>query len=559
MFFRILNSIMSSNFLSNRIFIGIIVAVIIFAGFAGFEVLHSPQTKNIPTPTGIPTFLNVTPSGSFIVNNTTYLPSSITVQGEATNNTGNASYVMLSAYLQIWAMANIGNLNITTPYVVSGNDLNPVLQAWIGPSGNGIGNTSPDFINVAIEWQHFLSVTNQVESEPSMSVAVTYMFSYNATSNVLIQYNGYFPFNPFSYFANMTNITISEHPDLRGSPRMFIPIDQQSGSPSYVPDGFPCQGTLYGWVLKEQNSTYNVRIPLLFDNDTSTTQIISTEVSLGAFDNYIHFSAMKGYENNGSYSYIMGTTGTWNPYNIFTPQLMTLYPSSVNGTRSFGYIYVVGNMTLYRYQFAYRDCGSTIWRYYNDYYTTVEVDSINVQNGRFVSGFQYDGYNGSSPYSNLSAQKTLGFFNYSTPLQEGPLLPSQELQWSEIMDNLGTSYQNLDGTINGLIDLGLAYIGAIVAIGVAADWWPSGGWADTAAAVLAIAGFSTAALSFFLGGVVTAKSGVVVYGAAIENVGTTSGQNGNSVLTNLYRFSTSISISGTNFNLPTMWVFNPEA
>ena len=84
MFFRILDSFMSSKILSHRIFIGIVVAVIILAGFAGFEVLHPPQSKNVPTPTVIPTFLNITPSGSFIVNNTTYLPSSITVQGEVT-------------------------------------------------------------------------------------------------------------------------------------------------------------------------------------------------------------------------------------------------------------------------------------------------------------------------------------------------------------------------------------------------------------------------------------------------------------------------------------------
>lgn len=527
----------------------LIVAAVAIASFSGYVYFNRRSTGvktpvNSPTP-GYPAVFNATPASSTILNNTTYL---------------NGNQALLSSYVQLWAATNIGNANITWPYTDSAVNESTIFAAESGPSGVANGNVSLSFANVLSKWQHFLTETNQQKSEPSLAVAVSYTFYYNTSYDEQYSYNGFIPYNPFSFNLSRP-LTFDSHPNLTGYPHQYIPAAAaasavSTANPAHLPG---CTGYVYGWTLRDTNSTYNVQIPLAFDNDTSSTQLVTFAVALGIANAYVHFSAQKGYDNNNTYSFVLGTQGSWNPYNTVGGTSLTLYPASVNATRTLGYIYVIGNITADHYQRWKESCATGQKTWYNSYYTSIFIDSLNQHNGTFDIGSAYDGYNQSSPFSNQSAISTFGFFNYSNKLDEGNIAPQNQFNWSAVGNSLGTSYGNLWGTVNGLIGLGIAYIGALMTIGVAGGWIPGDGWAETAGAVLAITGFTSAVVSFFLSGVVTGSSSVIVYVGWVKNVGTTQGQNGNPVDLQLYQFTTQIAVSGTDYLLPTFWMFDNAA
>lgn len=522
--------------------LAIVVAVIVMiSGFAGFEYYSSSTGSG--SHSRFPGAFNVTPAFSTVRNNTTYF---------------NGSQQLVSGTLQLWAQEDIGNQNVTSMYITSTmQNTKPVLQTTIGPSGKGTGFISTTFAGIIGEWRHFLNVSHQQKSETSLLVAINYFFTYNGTCLENYQYNGFVPFSPFS--VNLSSVFIfNDHPDLNGYPHRLISIPTQPLVYSGIsPDHFPgCVGDNYFWTLKGSNTSYNARIPLDFVNDTSSTQQEITSVTLGLSIGTTSFSAMKGYNESSSYTYILGTQGSWNPNDVVGSEGLLLYPPSVNATDSFGYIYVVGNFTADRFQEYEINCNSGQKTFLNNYYTTIFIDSLNQHKGEFVMGHVYEGYNGSNVFSNASAAKTLGLHNYSTVMNEGNLSVGNQVNWGEVITSLGSQYNNLYGTINGFIGLGMALIGMIAAVGAADGYSPGSGWADTALAIVAITGFVSSIAAFFLAGVVSSSSSTFVYSADIQNSGTTTGANGSPVDIQVYRVSTAIDVASTAYQLPTLWVMN---
>ncbi len=544
--------------LSKKSLVAIVVTVVVISGFAGMMYFpHRAQQNTIAGPSGYPGEFNATPASAVTHNNTTVI---------------NGNQTLLEAYVQAWAAPHYWNPYSTGPRL-SQDNYSLVINQDIGSRGYSHMNVSFSFMGIVHAWMHFLNFSHQVGDMPSMSIAISYIFTYNASYNELILYNGFLPFNPFSIdFAH--NLSFNDHPDIMGSPHQLIPVNKSTMSSSsysqaygYTPDHLPrCTGYDYGWVLKLANSTSNSEIPLAFANDTSSTQRESIDVSLGSTQSSIHFSADEGYYSSSTVSYTLGTTGSWNTKDTTGNMQLVLLPPSLNKHQSFGYIYVIGNLTLQRYQEIRINCDNGQKTFLNSYFDTIFINSLNKHDGHFDMGYQYDGYIKNNAtvqnntlvdvYDNSSAINTLGLYSNTNNVREGSLAPGGVIQWGTIISSLGSSYKNLYGTLNGIIALGIAYTAAFLAIATVA-WFPGAGWAEAAAAILGVAALVSAAVSFFLGGVVTSQSGVFVFTGSYMNSGNASSVLGGSPV-DLYfhQFSTITNVGGTDYDLPTYWISN---
>ena len=150
--------------------------------------------------------------------------------------------------------------------------------------------------------------------------------------------------------------------------------------------------------------------------------------------------------------------------------------------------------------------------FHDIYETVIFISSINVRNGAFSTGLSYDGWDAYSPYTSPHA---LAAFNWTSVLvneAQYNISVQNQVSWSAIYDKISGDYNDINGTINGIVGLVISYLSIIVGVAAADGWSPASGWADIASDILSVTGLTSAVIVLMLNGVVTAKSSVVVFG-----------------------------------------------
>lgn len=522
-----------------KIIAAVIAVIIVTVSVLGFIVYYSSNISVKQNNTsGVPVEFNVTPV--FDTGSTVYTSYSL----NSSLNQGN----FIGAHVEAWPVIPPGIYGSGFKFIsTTSND--PVLNVTVNSTGAGNSYMKNPFRSYVYDWREFLNLSNQRGSETSLEFMVEYVFSYNLSYYRMYNYLGFIPLDVFSLNLS-SSFDLSLHPSLAGLQMQLIPVG------FFTPDRLPGGGggAQYFWELQHQNYSQNARIPMFFGNDSTSSEEITDSVTLGIANAYTNFSAFKGSDISSTVSYSLGTTGSWNSYNKVGGSGITLYPTSDIPTESFGYIYAVGNFTMSKYrQWEVPSNGGAAFPDGN-YYTTLSINSINVHKGNFVINSAFEYGNGSSLYSNGTAINTLGLFKYSADYGMGSMDFNTQKSWSEVIDSLGTSYSNLYGSINGLLSLGMAYMGALILAGTAGGWIPGDGWAQTAADIIAFTGFTSAVISFFTSGVVHSGSTTIVYFAYTKNSGFYNKANGNPVNVEVQQVTTPVKADSGNYELPILWL-----
>ncbi len=521
--------------------------MIVTSGFVLFEYQMRAPSRRSSKSNEIPTSINVLPDS--------------------------ATEPLSSAYVQLWAFDAPplpGNSE-----VVHLNSTQPVLQLLTNSSGVAEGYLPPSFLAIAGSWVHYFSATSQNDSETSFSIQITYQFEINSSAYRVVLYSDFIPYNPETVDASsVLNITL--HPNLADRP-YFISYDgtpysvsasgsmtpmisgNSSAAPSCISGGGGCNcNPVYAWDVWNSTSYDNMNLPIQFANDTGTAGAseITMSVTIGYSSVSTSFNAGEGYHSSTTLSsnYISSNGAYTSSPGILGSTGGPVYAPQTNKVESFAYNWINGNfaITNYREKEVYPCTGQHYWL--NNYETVPYISSLTVQNGAFVMGTAYWGYNASNPYTSPKAEAELGIDNALASSYSTTLSVSQEVQWNEIYNTVTGNYNNIQGMINGLLGLGLSYISFVVAVEAIDGWAPGSGWGDIASTVLAISGLVSAALAVILNGVVSSSSTVFVFSAYFKNTGLPgNAQSGNSMSLTDYAINDAISYEGNLYTFPVLY------
>ncbi|MEM3438111.1 MAG: hypothetical protein QW627_00300 [Thermoplasmata archaeon] len=363
--------------------------------------------------------------------------------------------------------------------------------------------------------------------------------------------------NPFNILKSLT-LNITDHPSLSNLPHFYVPVNNAVSLVNSVTSLGTNLHYLYVWYLIKSTTFHNGRIPLAFGNDTGGNALMDLSITLGS--GTTSFTGGRVYNINNTVSYYIDNNGTFNPNDVINSTGILLRPPSVNKIASAGYIYAVGNVTVDKYQEAYVNLATGVKEWLNNFYAHIYVSSINIANGRYVLGSAYDAYDPNCPYDNPTAIKQLGFLNNMTNTLEGNVTPGNEITWGAIYSSTSGDYNNLQGTINGIIGIGLGVIGLVTAVMKADGWSPASGWAEIGLKVLDITGLVSSVLGLVLSGVVRSKSSTIAFGGYAQNDGKVgSPSQGNPILIYAYVLKIDVNFNDHNYIFPVMWLTGKPA
>ncbi|MEM4051319.1 MAG: hypothetical protein QXJ10_01785 [Thermoplasmata archaeon] len=363
--------------------------------------------------------------------------------------------------------------------------------------------------------------------------------------------------NPFNILKSLT-LNITDHPSLSNLPHFYVPVNNAVSLVNSVTSLGTNLHYLYVWYLIKSTTFHNGRIPLAFGNDTGGNALMDLSITLGS--GTTSFTGGRVYNINNTVSYYIDNNGTFNPNDVFNITEILLYPPSINKAASAGYIYAVGNVTVDKYQEACVNLATGVKEWLNNFYAHIYVSSINIANGRYVLGSAYDAYDPNCPYDNPTAIKQLGFLNNMTNTLEGNVTPGNEITWGAIYSSTSGDYNNLQGTINGIIGIGLGVIGLVTAVMKADGWSPASGWAEIGLKVLDITGLVSSVLGLVLSGVVRSKSSTIAFGGYAQNDGKVgSPSQGNPILIYAYVLKIDVNFNDHNYIFPVMWLTGKPA
>ncbi|MEM0163449.1 MAG: hypothetical protein QXV94_02845 [Thermoplasmata archaeon] len=478
---------------------------------------------------------------------------------EVSPSASNSSSRIIQATIQIWGTPPPLNSTNNSFYVTQQSNVSPLLQVSTNSSGNTSGYFSTAFKQYLTEWINYLTKEKQFNEEIGLDLEITYVVTHNATYNEVVMAGNEIEINPFNILKSLT-LNIADHPSLSNLPHFYVPVNNAVSADNSVTPLGTSPPWLYVWYLNKSTTYHNGNIPLAFENDTDGNALSILSITLGTTSGTTSFTGGRGYNINNTVSYYIDNNGTFNPNDIINSTEILLYPPSVNKTASAGYIYAVGNVTVDKYQEAYVNAGAGVKEWLNNFYAHIYVSSINIANGRYVLGHAYDAYDPNCPYDNPTAIKQLGFLNNMTNTLEGNITPGNEVTWGAIYSSTSGDYNNLQGTINGIVGIGLAVIGFVTTVMAADGWAPGSGWANIGLAVLAVTGLVSSELGLVLSGVVTAKSSTVVFTGNAQNSGEVgSPSQGNPILFYAYVLKIDVNFNDHNYIFPVMWLTGKPA
>ncbi|MEM0354295.1 MAG: hypothetical protein QXW79_01800 [Thermoplasmata archaeon] len=476
---------------------------------------------------------------------------------EVSPSASNSSQRLIQATIQIWGTPPPSNSTNNSFYVTQQSNVSPFLQVSTNSSGNTSGYFSTAFKQYLIEWINYLTKEKQFNEEIGLDLEITYVVTHNATYNEVVMAGNEIEINPFNILKSLT-LNITDHPSLSNLPHFYVPVNNAVSLVNSVTSLGTNLHYLYVWYLIKSTTFHNGRIPLAFGNDTGGNALMDLSITLGS--GTTSFTGGRVYNINNTVSYYIDNNGTFNPNNVINSTGILLRPPSVNKIASAGYIYAVGNVTVDKYQEACVNLATGVKEWLNNFYAHIYVSSINIANGRYVLGSAYDAYDPNCPYDNPTAIKQLGFLNNMTNTLEGNVTPGNEITWGAIYSSTSGDYNNLQGTINGIIGLGLAVIGLVTAVMIADGWTPASGWANIGLVVLAISGVVSSVLGLVLTGVVNAKSSAVVFGGDAKNDGEVGNPfQGNPILFYAYVLKIDVNFNDHNYIFPVMWLTGKPA
>ncbi|MGC8563133.1 MAG: hypothetical protein ACP5NO_08105 [Thermoplasmata archaeon] len=456
---------------------------------------------------------------------------------------------LIGANVQIWDLAppdGSSVMSTQTSYNVS-----PIAETETNSTGNASIVFPSEFESVVSGWaKYFLSLGRQ--GETSLELQITYLFTYNATKDRIVLYSDAFPYDP-NLVLNTLSIIITDHPSLGDQPTFIVnSTNSSSSSPGTVPPPkLPGNTYEWEWVLEEQTVFNNAEVPVSWVNDSNGNAQLTDSLSIGSFNGQTSFNGADGYHVNDTYSWYIQNNGSWSIDNVFNSTGVTTEPPSANKTASAAYIYLVGNVTVDKYREEEIVNGVPSWL--NNYEAMMFISSLNVHDGAFQMGHVYDGWSPSSPYTSPQAISQLGWTGALVNEAQYNITPQSQVSWSTVYDQVSGNYNNIDGTINGIIGLGISYLSMVVAAAAADGWAPGSGWADIASDILAETGLVSSVIGLVLGGAVTASSNVVVFGGYYQNAGEYGNpDDGNTIHLTDYSMNTTVAFNGVPYNFPVM-------
>ncbi len=476
-----------------------------------------------------------------------------------------------SAYVQLWSFGAPPLPG--SPELTHFNNTQPFLQLLTNSTGVAEGYLPLLFLGISSGWASYFRATGQNGSETSFSVQITYQFRINSSAYMVVPYSDFIPYNP-EIVNQISPISIAMHPNLaerpyfisyNGNPYSVSPsgslvpmLNTTGAQPSGIGGGGGGCNPVYGWDVWNTTTYDNMNLPLQFANDTGAAggSEISLAVTIGSDSTSTSFNAGEGYHSSTTLSSNFISTGAsyTTPKGILGTTQGSALPPQTNKQESFVYTWINGDFTItnWREKAVYPCTDQHYWL--NNYETVPYISSLTVSNGGFVMGRTFWGYNASNPYTSPAAQAQLGLSGslaskYSTSLAVG-----SEVQWYEIYNTVTGNYNNIQGTVNDVVGLGIAYLSFMVAVATVSGWSPGSGWGLIGVMALAISGLTAAVLTFLLNGIVSTSSSVFVFSADFMNNGLpTNQQSGNAISLNDFAVSTTISYNGNLYTFPILY------
>ena len=461
------------------------------------------------------------------------------------------------AFGQVWS-SNPPGPGIMS--MVESSNNTPLFQFATNSTGKITVDAPSAFLAIAKAWSNYFLTDNQSGARTSLEILVTYVFAHNSTSNLEIFYSNVFQYNPAS-ISRSSSLYVHFSPNLSKQPRSFsngtLNLTNSQLKAYYSQD--PVNGEVR-WVLTRSTEFSNAEIPVAFANLTGGNDQLVTDFSVGSTASFNGFTDACAYNTSNSYSFYMSTNTPYSiPSGAFTNRQMPIYPPQQIKSSSSGYIYLNGTMTVNRYQEQIYQCfcstyGETsMWVNKSNFETIIGINSLEISNGIIESGFTHDAYNPYSPYTSQQAISSLKWDNalvskYSTTIQ-----PNASVQWGNILSSMTGNANNVEGTINGIVDLGLSVIGVITAVEAADGWSPGSGWEKIAATTLAVSGLVSSIIGLVVSGSVNVSSSTGVMAGSYSNNYQYGNNPADSMGITIYAINSSINYNGGSYTFPIMY------
>ena len=461
------------------------------------------------------------------------------------------------AFGQVWS-SNPPGPGIMS--MVESSNNTPLFQFATNSTGKITVDAPSAFLAVAKAWSDYFLTHDQSGARTSLEILVTYVFAHNSTSNLDIFYSNVFQYNPAS-ISRSSSLYVHFSPNLSKQPRSFsngtLNLTNSQLKAYYSQD--PVNGEVR-WVLTRSTEFSNAEIPVAFANLTGGNDELETDFSIGSTASFDGFTDACAYNTSNSYSFYMSTNTPYSiPSGALTNRLMPIYPPQQIKSSSSGYIYLNGTMTVNRYQEQVYQCFYSIygeicmWVNKSNFETIIGINSLEISNGFIESGFIHDAYNPYSPYTSQQAISSLKWDNalvskYSTTIQ-----PNASVQWGSIFSSVTGNANNVEGTINGIVGLGLSVIGVITAVEAADGWSPGSGWGNIAATTLAVSGLVSSIIGLVVSGSVNVSSSTGVMTGSYNNNYQYGENPADSMDITIYAINSSINYNGGSYTFPIMY------
>ncbi|MGC8516050.1 MAG: hypothetical protein ACP5OC_07965 [Thermoplasmata archaeon] len=461
------------------------------------------------------------------------------------------------AFGQVWS-SNPPNSGIMS--MVKSNNNTPLFQFATNYTGKITVNAPSAFLTIAKAWSEYFSTHNQTGARTSLEVLITYVFAHNSTSDLDVFYSNVVQYNPVT-ISSLSGMNIHFSPNLSKQPRSFsngtLNLTNSQLKAYFSQD--PVNGEVR-WVLTRSTEFSNVEIPVVFANLTGGNDALITDFSIGTTASFDSFTDACAYNTSNSYSFYMSTNTPYSiPAGAVMNREMPVYSPQQIKSSSSGYIYLNGTMTVNRYQEQVYQCFYSIygeicmWVNKSNFETIIGINSLEISNGFIESGFIYDAYNPYSPYTSQQAISALKWDNALVSKYSRTIQPNGSVQWGSIFSSVTGNANNVEGTINGIVGLGLSVIGVITAVEAADGWSPGSGWGNIAATTLAVSGLVSSIIGLVVSGSVNVSSSTGIMTESYSNFYQYGNNPADSMEITIYAINSSINYDGGSYTFPIMY------